>query len=365
MNASILNRDFQHPADGWYQIESLGTHLNEEAGVKQVIDAEALRAIANRFNVDAKEGKLRHGAEMLIDHEHFSDQPDQETRAYGWLKELQAREDGLYGRIRWTSTGQAAVDGGDYRFFSTEYMPEDLKVLNRGKIVTGRPLRLAGLTLTNMPNNRGQRPITNRDTKEFRSGHSPAADDQKPSTQQRTKMKSVCTLLGLSADASEEAAHAEITKMKNRLVTVEGQVAPLQARVTELETSNATLVDEQIAADLDGKGIKDEKVRNRLVPVLKPMKNRAERIAFIEDVVGKPTQAGNGNGGGNSGQPQKKLLNRDTKPPGTATVENDGRAEKVRADKIANRANTLVKDHGFSLATAYRMAQTEEEAAAN
>src|SRR4051812_37024853 len=125
MNSPILNRDFSHPVDGWYQIEPRGEHPNRAAGVVQVIDDAAMKSIVERFNQDAVAGNLRHGNEMLIDHEHFSDQADKETRAYGWLVELQCREDGIYGRVRWSKTGEEAVDGGDYRFFSTEYEARD------------------------------------------------------------------------------------------------------------------------------------------------------------------------------------------------------------------------------------------------
>lgn len=162
MNAYILNRDFQHPADGWYQIEPMGEHPNTASGVVQVIDPPAAQSIVNRFNADAAAGKLSHGSEMLIDHEHFKHDHEKETRAYGWLYQLQNRADGIYGRIRWTTTGEEAVNGGDYRFFSTEYDPADLKVLNDGKPRRVRPLRLDGLTLTNQPNNHGGKPITNR-----------------------------------------------------------------------------------------------------------------------------------------------------------------------------------------------------------
>jgi hypothetical protein len=87
----------------------------------------------------------------------------QETRAYGWLMRLQNRADGIYGQIKWTATGQQAVDGGDYRFFSTEYAQSDLQILNRGETpLRVRPLKLDGLSLTNAPNNRGAAPITNR-----------------------------------------------------------------------------------------------------------------------------------------------------------------------------------------------------------
>lgn len=162
MSTPIFNREYQHPSDGWYQIEAKAEHPNAAAGVVQVIDDKSIQSMVNRFNADAAAGKLRHGNEMLIDHEHFSDQPDKETRAYGWLQELQARPDGVYGRIHWTNTGRAAVDGGDYRFFSTEYSPSGCEAVGSGGNRI-RPLRLDGLTLTNMNNNRGQKPITNRD----------------------------------------------------------------------------------------------------------------------------------------------------------------------------------------------------------
>ena len=161
MNKPILNRNFQHPADGWYHIEAIGEHPNAEAGVVQVIDAAAVESIVNRFNAAAAAGKLSHGHEMLIDHEHFKHDSDKETRAFGWLTRLENRADGIYGQIRWTATGKPAVDGGDYRFFSTEYAPADLEEVGGVKNRV-RPLALDGLTLTNEPNNKGQRPITNR-----------------------------------------------------------------------------------------------------------------------------------------------------------------------------------------------------------
>jgi phage I-like protein len=200
---------FTHPTDGWYQIEAKGEHPNPRAGIVQVIDSPACAAIAERFNREATAPGF---AGMLIDHEHFKHDQSKETVAYGWLTQLQERNDGLYGQIRWTTTGKAAVDGGDYRFFSTEYDPADLKILNRGESPQRvRPMRLDGLTLTNANNNKGQKPITNRS-----SATPPAAEDQ-----HHKKMKNVCTLLGLSADASEEVLETEVTKILNRLKELE------------------------------------------------------------------------------------------------------------------------------------------------
>lgn len=328
MNPTILNREFQHPADGWYQIESLGEHPNRAAGVVQVIDGEAVESIVNRFNADAAAGALRHGREMLIDHEHFSDQPDQETRAYGWLQELQNRDGVPYGRIRWTATGKAAVDGGDYRFFSTEYDPKDLKVLNSGKTARVRPTRLAGLTLTNMPNNRGQKPITNR-----AEPGGPA--DSQPPTQRTNTMKNIATKLGLSAEASEDAILAEVTKLLNRATTAEGQLAPVTQERDALRTENKTLLETQVDADLAPlkNRISEEKLTGFRAELLK---NRAAALPFVQTLVeelGKDDKAT---------KPAGKVLNRaDAKAPapkGASTAQPVTTAQlNAEVRKVMNR----------------------------
>jgi hypothetical protein len=223
VSAPIFNReDFKHPADGWYQIEAAGEHPNRNAGVIQVIDDAATGAIVNRFNADAEAGKLRHGNEMLIDHEHFSDQPDKETRAYGWLQALQGRADGLYGKIKWTTTGKAAVDGGDYRFFSTEYAPEDLQpVKNKGANYV-RPMRLDGLTLTNMNNNRGQKPITNRERESGRKAATGSAECSKAAGEKLRAM-----------------AEAEIAETKCSAVQAWTRVMNREKGLTGLASRNA------------------------------------------------------------------------------------------------------------------------------
>lgn len=332
MNPTILNREFQHPNDGWYQIEPKGEHPNRAAKIVQVIDDTAVATIVNRFNADAAAGTLRHGNEMLIDHEHFSGDTDKESRAYGWLTKLENRADGIYGQIRWTTTGKAAVDGGDYRFFSTEYDPADMKIVNADQPRKVRPVRLDGLSLTNMNNNRGQRPITNRNEQSRPDAVVEAAN------QNTNRMKNIATKLGLAAEASEDAILAEVTKIMNRATEAEGKVTPLTQRVTALESDNQTLLGEQIDADFATAKITDEKIINRHKPLLsdpKHFKNRAERVAFIADLTkpeGKTTHG--------------KVINRgDGKQPGTETAPGNEQelAQKAEAEvqeyKIKNRCS--------------------------
>ena len=122
-----MSARYQHSDDeGWYMIEPYGEHVNKATGIIQVVDSVAGNAIEANFNQQADDPNF---PGMLIDHEHFKNDLSKETVAYGWLMRLQARADGIYGQIRWTTTGQAAVDGGDYRFFSTEYDLADCQTL--------------------------------------------------------------------------------------------------------------------------------------------------------------------------------------------------------------------------------------------
>jgi phage I-like protein len=380
MNTRILNREFQHPADGWYQIEALGNHPNRAASLVQVIDAEAATDIVNRFNADAAAGQLRHGHELLIDHEHFSDQPDQETRAYGWLQELQNRSNldvapGIYGRIRWTSTGRTAVDGGDYRFFSTEYDPADLHSAESGvrnaELKEMRPTRLAGLTLTNMNNNRGQKPITNRDAATERGLSQSAARAQSnplrvettraprtfagswepvDSTKTNTKtaalcrdaatpinqtMKTVCTLLGLSAEADEASVHAAVSKLLNRGDITPEALATLRAEHHRFGETNDLLLGEQLTGLLAEHGITDDKIANRLKPVLTPLKNREERLACLADLGFKA-----GGLAPNAFGATTRVLNRGAGADLSRHAETTA-DDKTIAQKIKNRANEL------------------------
>lgn len=376
MRPSILNREFKHPSDGWYQIEPTGEHPNRVAGVVQVIDSEATAAIVNRFNSQADAGELSHGHEMLIDHEHFSHDASKETRAFGWLTRLQNRVDGIYGQIRWTDTGKAAVDGGDYRFFSTEYNQEDLVVLNRsGAPKRVRPSALGGLTLTNRPNNKGGKPITNKqNTLPDSQANSPAGAQADPASSpttpgqvktNRNKMKLIASKLGLSADASEEVILGELDKLFNRagtVTTITAERDTLKNRVTELEKNLETIQGEVCDALMDAHGIKaDDKVRNRLRPTLAALKNREERIEALADFGFKPVEA----------QPEKrdaqtKLLNRSGNAPGNGKGSNpgSGKDEAKQAQAIMNRAREIQKElKGMSDASAVAMAQRELTAA--
>lgn len=368
MNIAILNREFKHPADGFYQIEAKGYHPNARSGVVQVIDDKAIRSCADNFNQAATAGALHHGNEMLVDHEHFKHDEKQETVAYAWMQEAKARPDGIYARNRWTATGKPAVDGGDYRFFSTEYdmetpgnyeevAPSEIPADIRNKY-TGmkfiRPLVLTGLTLTNQFNNRGQKPITNRETPlPGEPADSPTGEQVDIQNRKKQTMKAIAAKLGLSPDASEEAITGELTKLLNRATTAEAKATTLGEENTKLKNRITAFDTDQITGLFGEYKITDEKIINRLKPVLQPLANREERVAVLTDFGFKPgeskqeTPAGGG----------RQIFNREGKPP----VDKQNGA-KQNATKIMNRAQELMKQTpGLTLATATVQAQSEIE----
>lgn len=208
----ILNRAAS-PDDGWYQIEVTGrhpVHLPEHEEIRsQVIDAIALDEIVRNFSKMTAEPNF---PGVLVDADHLSHSAASPTEAYGWLKNVELRDGQLWGNIEWTDLGRHAVTNKRYKFFSTEYSAGASQLLDTAI----RPLALAGLALTNRPNNRGGRPISNRATADHSPPNASAAnnEDKQP---QDMDTKTIAKKLGLDATADEEA----ILNRAGALVTIE------------------------------------------------------------------------------------------------------------------------------------------------
>lgn len=348
MNCTILNREFRHPTDGWYQVEARGYHpLGDGRKIVQVIDPQAIASIANRFNADVASSSLRNGNEMLIDREHFKHDLDKDTVAFGWGRQAESREDGIYCRVDWTGTGQPAVDQGDYRFFSTEYDPTQTETVPDTEIPTDilnrfrgwkflRPLRLDGLTLTNMHNNRGQRPITNRDKTtlpDHPADPTPAGEQADIQNRRKNTMKLIAQKLGLSADASEDAILGELVKIENRATTAEAALAPVTTERDTLKNRVQDMVTSVANSDLDEFGITTEDERNEYRPMLIANREGTRKLLARGKAPAKPAE---------KSQP---LHNRaGAKTPVSPAANQDGEvteADKASASRISNRAGEL------------------------
>lgn len=324
----LFNRQGQLPDDGWFHLVPRGEYPNvtdDGRQVMQVLDDAAFDAMLKNFT-----------PKVLIDQEHFSHDTGKSSEAFGWISELQKRADGVWGRVEWTDLGETAIKNRRYRFISPTW--------NRLQKIEGdrlRPLHIRDAGLTNQPNLRGMVPLSNR------AGET-TPDGQHQQTKTQLSMKNIAAKLGLSADASEESIVAELVKLQNRaadaeknLGTVTTERDTLKNRVTELDA-------EQIEQELDARGVEEGK-RTRLTPVLTAMKNRDERVAFLDEVIGTPEEIGKPQTGDEpataSGKPALLRNRAGTPKPGKAgapgQVSDQERATRIEAEvqdyKLRNR----------------------------
>ena len=94
----ILAADFKLPDDGLYQIAPEGEFVHLPTGFRQILDADACRAIVNDFTQRAAQPGF---AGVLVDYDHESLDMAKRTEAAGWILALEHRQGaGLWGRIR-------------------------------------------------------------------------------------------------------------------------------------------------------------------------------------------------------------------------------------------------------------------------
>lgn len=141
----IANRaadgEFAMPADNWIPLVPLGEFEHSRSGIMQVVDEVAISAMIDQFPAN--------GGELLVDFDHDSLDSDKPTKAAAWIQQVEARDDGLWGRVRWSKSGADSVRGGDFRYISPVFLPSECENLGNSRV---RVLRLESAGLTNRPN---------------------------------------------------------------------------------------------------------------------------------------------------------------------------------------------------------------------
>jgi len=157
-------------AKRWIQVAPLGEFPHTAGGVERVIDADAVRAMAESFDASRT---------LLVDFDHYSDLSNAQreaveragvalpTKAAGWIEAVEARGDGLYALADLNRAGERAIENADYRFVSPVWLRGDCEDAGPGKV---RPRKLYKVGLTNEPNIRALPPLQNRDGAEPMAG---------------------------------------------------------------------------------------------------------------------------------------------------------------------------------------------------
>lgn len=148
---------------------------------------------------------------LVVDYEHQTlNAPNngQPAPAAGWIESLEVTEGGLFASVKWTATARAYIGRDEYRFVSPVFSFDPK---------TGAVLELKSAALTNSP---------------ALDGMAVAARTEVFAPMKKELSTALCTALGLSVDATEDAMLTELQKQ------LAGQ--PLAAILTTK--------DEQIAA---------------------------------------------------------------------------------------------------------------------
>lgn len=167
---------------------------NDQRGPYHVENAEAI--IAASF---ADQTRLQ------IDENHAEDLKSgrgEPSPARGWITELQAREDGIWGKVEWTKAGRDLVADKAYRAMSPVILHDKTK----------RVFAILRASLVNRPNFKGLVTLNQEQSMDF--------------------MAKVAAALGLSEGASEEDALAAIKALKDK--KPEGDMPALQSALSEI-----------------------------------------------------------------------------------------------------------------------------------
>lgn len=147
---------------------------------------------------------------MLIDENHATDLAAPEGReapARGWITALEARADGIWGRVAWTAAGAALLRDRAYRALSP--------VIEHDK--AGRVLRILRASLVNRPNLRGLAAL-NQETDMPLSEALASALGIAPDADEATALTAIAALRGTTA--APQADSAVVAALQAQLANV-------------------------------------------------------------------------------------------------------------------------------------------------
>jgi len=299
----LLNK-LEAPANfRWMHVCPLGDHVWHSADGKevivQVIDTDACAAMARSYPLSIPNSR--------IDIDHESMESDKRTAAVGWGRKAEVRDDGLWVEVEWNPDGHELIANKVYRFNSPCFPRDGLVDLGNGRF---RVTKLGVIALTNDPNLRGQKPLTNRRANAANPNNNTHTMDYK------AKM---LELLGLPPEATDDQIATALAGMK-------GETAAMNSRITELQDMLAN-------RDLDEHGITDADQRKLLAPSLANKATRPAALALL--AKSKP-----------AAQVREPIHNRAANPQTPDALKNSdadkaAEAEKAKADWIGNRAREL------------------------
>lgn len=141
--------------------------------------------------------------------------------AVGWISKLEARADGLYGKVEWLAAGLAVLAARTHRYISPTLKHDE----------NGKAFWLHSAALVAAP----------------AASMAAVASADLSTSKETTMLKAIAAALGLSEDASEASCLSAVTSLKARI-----DPAVHQAALDQIKT---------LSADLDARNASDHKAK--------------------------------------------------------------------------------------------------------
>ena len=175
------------------------------------------------------------GTDLPIDYEHQMHDPamrpaDGAAPAAGWMKQLEARPDGIWALVNWTAKAQAMVAAREYRYLSPVFQYDQ----------AGAVLRIIGAGLVHQPN----LTLTALSAREDRPGAVATATNG-------AGLAQVALALGLPAEAEADTILTAINRLK---VPDPSQYMPIDAvsgLLSEHRQTVATMTEREVERKVD------------------------------------------------------------------------------------------------------------------
>ena len=357
-NLSCFSNEFSVQAD-WLKIP-YGDHLHQPTGVIQRLTRQVAETMSDSFkSFAARLGRLFGGSPVFVGHPDdpklANEYPDK--KSYGWIMDMEAREDGFYLKPKWSSAGEELIANAFYKWFSPFWGCSDIARENGKRIVA--PTRLISLGLTNSPNIEGILPLAN--------------DKQSPKGVSKEMKEKLITLLGLANEATDEHILTAATALKTAKDAADLALSNEKAAKATAETalSNAKIAETSLQTQITASAsalANERKARIELVldnaqaagkitPAQRPQ--RAADLLVLSNVEGgkdfdvKLVELSNA----------KPVMNTESKTKDLGKRNSDTVAQRdasIRRDKVLNLVNEKMQKTGADYETAFANIRKEQ-----
>ncbi len=214
----------------WIRLLPLGEVELADERPPFVVDRESLLTMVAAFEA--------RGVDLVVDYEHQSLKGERAPAA-GWIKELKAKEDGLWARVEWTGQAREYLKNREYRYFSPvlQLDPE-----------TRRPEAILQVALTNVPAMKGLAPLVAR----YQGSGTLAARLGMPGELREEalwqKAEAVLTELAEAAGLSGEATAAEV---KSEIAALKAGQRERESLAAEVAALRGELAEAQVHREVE------------------------------------------------------------------------------------------------------------------